>query len=211
MASTQRFLIPNVSRIFLVALPALMLAGHACAMTYTLSGAKYGSGFGVYQNIAGITGSFTTASPLPPNLNGVPIAGSGGFGLVTSWSFNDGVFTYTDANSDLWQNGVAAAHSFSISTDSAGNITGFFIVLTIPKSGAVVGQPTEFMFLGESGPGGADADTSNCLVLAPDGSCQGYDGNVSGAAFSTDPGTATFSASGKCRDSPKHHCAHKHP
>jgi hypothetical protein len=203
----------DVSPIFLAALLALVLAPRAWATTYTLSGATYNpaSLFGLYASATGITGSFTTASPLPPNLTNAPIAG-GGLGLVTGWSFDDGVFTYTDANSDLWQNGKAAAASFSASTDSVGNITNFFIVLTMPGSGAVLGQPTEFLFLGFSGPGTSGAVRSTCTVLAPDGSCQGYSGAETDGASSTVPGNATFSASvtchlnkkGTCRK-PKHH------
>jgi hypothetical protein len=188
----------QLSPIFTVAL-LVLLAPPASAATYTLSGATYNpaSLFGVYASATGITGSFTTASPLPANLANAPIAGgTGGLGLVTSWSFNDGVFTYTNANSDLWQNGVAAAHSFSVSTDSAGNITNFFIVLTIPGSGAVLGQPTEFMFLGFSGTGTSQAVRSTCIVLAPDGSCQGYSGAATDGASSTVPGSATFSGAG---------------
>ncbi|PWT87386.1 MAG: hypothetical protein C5B56_10565 [Proteobacteria bacterium] len=190
----------NISPFFWAAV-SLTLATHAVATTYTLSGSAYDQAtlFGTYIGTTGVTGSFTTAAPLPPNLNGAAIAGSGGLGLVTSWSFNDGVFTYTDANSDLWQDGKAAAGSFSVSTDSTGNITSFFIVLTIPRTGAVVGQPTEFLFLGFSGPGTSGAvAASTCIVLAPDGSCQGYNGATAGAANSTVPGTATFLSSNQC-------------
>ncbi len=201
----------DVSPIFLAML-ALMLTPQAWATTYTLSGATYNpaSLIGLYASATGVTGSFTTAAPLPPNLANAAIADSGGLGLVTGWSFNDGVLSYTDTNSTLWKNGTAAAHSFSVSTDSAGNITAFFIVLTMPNTGAVLGQPTEFLFLGFSGPGTSGAVTAPCVALAPDGSCQGYNGVPAGEAFSTVPGTATFSsASAPCRDSPKHHCSHK--
>jgi hypothetical protein len=208
----------NVSAIFLAALLPLMLMSHAgAATTYTLSGSAYNQAtlFGTYIGTTGITGSFTTASPLPPSLNGAAIAGSGGLGLVTGWSFNDGLFTYTDVNSALWQDGKNAAGSFSVSTDSAGNITSFFIVLTIPRTGAVLGQPTEFMFLGFSGPGTSGAvAAADCVALAADGSCAGYSGATDGAANSLVPGTATFSSSappcrlnkkGNCRTPSKNH------
>ena len=78
----------------LAALLALILTPHAWATTYTLSGATYSSVTSLYAGATGVTGSFTTASPLPPNLANAPIAGgTGGLGLVTSWSFNDGVFS----------------------------------------------------------------------------------------------------------------------
>jgi len=188
-----------LSPIFFAALSAFVLAPYASATTYTLTGATYdpASRFGLYASATGITGSFTTASPLPANLVDAPIAsGTGGLGFVTGWSFNDGVFTYTNANSDLWQDGVAAAHSFSVSTNSAGSITSFFIVLTIPGSGAVLGQPTEFLFLGFEGPGTSGVVRSTCIVLAPDGSCQGYVGAATDGASSANPGSATFSGAG---------------
>jgi hypothetical protein len=195
----------HLSPIFLAALLAFVPAPHASATTYTLSGATYNpaSLFGVYIGTTGVTGSFTTASPLPANLTNAPIAGSGGAGLVTSWAFNDGVFTYTNANSDLWQDGVAAAQSFSVSTDSAGKITTFFIVLTMPINGAVLGQPTEFLFLGFSGPGTSGAVRGTCIALAPDGSCQGYR-TTTDEAESAVPGNATFA--GTCKLNAKGQC-----
>jgi hypothetical protein len=132
---------------------------------------------------------------------------------VTSWSFNDGVFTYTEANSTPWTDGNDKAGSFAVSTDSAGNITSFFIVLTMPGSGAVIGQPTEFLFLGFDGPGTSGADKSICTVLAPDGACKGYTITTDGANSPNSPATATFSSSappcklnkkGNCKTSKKH-------
>ena len=196
----------NVSPIFLAPLVALMLVPHAGATTYTLSGATYSVKSSLYAGATGITGSFTTASPLPPNLASAPIAGgTGGLGFVTSWSFNDGVFTYTEANSTLWTDGTDDADSFAVSTDSAGNITDFFIVLTMPSSGAVVGQLTEWLFLGFDGPGTSTALTAICHdLVAPGGPCRDYL-TTPDVAASADPGTATFSSScklnkkGRCR------------
>ena len=58
---------------------------------------------------ARITGSFTTAEPLPPNLATTEVSG-----LVTAYSFSDGVSTYanTDAN--------ARIGAFGLSTDAGG-------------------------------------------------------------------------------------------
>jgi hypothetical protein len=203
----------NVSPIFLVPLVALMLAPHAWATTYTLSGATYdpAHGYGLYVNATGVTGSFTTASPLPPNLANAPIAGgTGGLGFVTSWSFYDGVFTYTEANSALWTDVDDNADSFAVSTDSGGNITDFFIVLTMPSSGAVIGQPTEFLFLGFDGPGTSGADKSICSALAPDGACSGYQ-ITTDAASSAFPGTAMFSSSCKVNKNGRCRVKNRHP
>ena len=196
---------------FLVALLALILTPHAWGTTYTLSGATYSSVTSLYAGATGVTGSFTTASPLPPNLADAPIAGgTGGLGFVTSWSFNDGVFTYTDANSTPWTDVNDIAGSFAVSTDSAGNITDFFIVLTTPSSGVVVGQLTQWLFLGFSGPGTVTALTAICRdLVAPGGPCQGYL-TTPDVAVSPVPGTATFSSScqinkknGKCIKPPR--------
>jgi hypothetical protein len=167
--------------------------------TYTVSGSTYSTVTSLYANATGITGSFTTSSPLPPNLNNAPIAGgTGGLGFVQSWSFNDGVFSYTNANSVPWTDAGNNAGSFAVSTDSAGNITGFFIVLTRPSSGAVIGQLTEWLFLGFSGPGTSTALTGICVhLLAPGGPCTGYLVTPD-VAQSADPGNATFSSSTQC-------------
>ncbi len=155
---------------FLVALLALILTPHAWGTTYTLSGATYSSVTSLYAGATGVTGSFTTASPLPPNLADAP----------------------------------------TVSTDSAGNITDFFIVLTMPSSGVVVGQLTEWLFLGFSGPGTVTALTAICRdLVAPGGPCQGYL-TTPDLAVSPVPGTATFSSScqinkknGKCIKPPR--------
>jgi len=201
----------RLSPIFSATLLALALVSYARATTYALSGATYdpASLFGVYTNATGISGSFTTAVPLPRNLVNAPIAGgAGGLRYVKSWSFDDGVFTYTKANSALWNGANDPASSFVVSTDSAGNITDFFIVLTMPSTGAAVGQPTEFLFLGFDGPGSFGADRSICTVVAPDGSCNYYQVTTDSAS-SPPAANATFSSScrlnkkGKCR-SPIH-------
>ena len=187
----------NRLRIFLAALLALILAPQAWATTYTLLGATYVPAFstGAYTSATGITGSFTTASPLPANLVNAKIAGgTGGLGLVTSWSFNDGVFTYTDASSAIY---LLDGSNFVVSTDAGGTITNFFIILTLPKTGAVVGQSTEFLFLGFDGPGTVSALRSLCLALVtPGGSCEGYNGAPTDQASSGDGATATFTSSG---------------
>jgi hypothetical protein len=209
-----------VSRIFLAALlPLTLVMTAGAATTYTLGGADYdpANRTGVYASATGVTGSFTTAAPLPPNLTNAAIAGTGGLGLVKSWSFNDGVFTYTKANSVPYQDkGIY----FKVSTDAVGAITNFVIVLTIPATGAAVGQPTEFLWLGFSGLGTVNVVRANCGSVTPEGGgpapgwCEAYFGpDVTDVANSAVPGTATFTASttcnkvnkkGGCKNSKKH-------
>ena len=104
----------------------LAVAAHATiTYTYSYTGQPYSKGTIVnftppcatgpcanYSGTMSITGSFTTAAPLPPNLplrTDIP-------GLVTSYSFTDGInlFSSTDANSRRYE--VRAQ------TDSSGNI-----------------------------------------------------------------------------------------
>src|SRR5271157_281076 len=85
--------------------------------TYTFVGAPFNS---FYQTncppICRLTGSFTLAQPLPPNLKG-NIGGSGDF-TPTSFSFTDGLTTLTNLNSDEYS-------GFAVDTDANGNITSF--------------------------------------------------------------------------------------
>jgi len=125
---------PNLLRnslIFSFVLVAAFCSAQAsAATTYTLTPVTYTSTHGNYSSATGMTGSFTTANPLPPNLTNARIAnGTGGLGYVTSWSFNDGVFVYTNANSGpLGNNG----YYFNVSTDASGAIVGSIIYLVSP-------------------------------------------------------------------------------
>ncbi len=119
-------------------LVANRLSTQASATTYTLSPVAYTTGTGSYSSATGATGWFTTTNPLPPNLTDARIAnGSGGLGYVSSWSFNDGVFTYTDANSGpLSGNGGF----FRVSTDGSGAIVALGIDLVSPPIYSTPGQ-----------------------------------------------------------------------
>jgi hypothetical protein len=110
----------------------------ACAATYTLAPVAYTAKNGVYVAATNVTGSFTTAAPLPANLTDVRIAnGTGGLGYVTSWSFNDGVFVYTDANSGPLS---GSGGNFRVTTDGTGAIVGLSINLVSPLLFSTPGQ-----------------------------------------------------------------------
>jgi len=102
---------------------ALCLAGAASGTTYTYAGKTYSIAGSPYTTAMSITGTFDTAAPLPANTNFLDI-GPRGSGLVTGWSFSDGVNTYTQGNSD----GV-----FSVTTDAKGNFSFYVISLTSPR------------------------------------------------------------------------------
>jgi len=113
---------------------AMLVSASAWSATYVYAGPPYTTVGGIYTTSMRITGSFTTANPLPPNLSNVEI-GPYGQNLVTSWSFNNGVTTFTTANSSIalprW---TGVYGDFVVSTDVAGNITGFLISLQSPPS-----------------------------------------------------------------------------
>jgi hypothetical protein len=113
----------------LLAVVGLLLSAGAYAATYVYSGPGYDTVTGVYSPGQHVTGSFTTAGPLPGGLVAQPI-GPGGLGLVQSWSFSDGVHALlTNANSIPILNNPA---NFSVSTDLSGTITAFGIGLESP-------------------------------------------------------------------------------
>src|SRR5262249_17755117 len=102
--------------------------------TYNYKGSAYTStvnfsacGIGPCANYAlggKITGQFTTASPLGPNLVHQNVLGS-----VTSYSFTDGINTYSSANT------LARVFVFVVSTDSKGDITAFGITIYLWQTG----------------------------------------------------------------------------
>lgn len=182
--------------IFGFMLVAVFLSTQASAITYTLSPVTYTSKVGSYSSTTGVTGSFTTTNPLPANLTDARIAtGTGGLGYVTSWSFNDGVFVYTEANSGpLSGNGGY----FRVSTDGSGTIVAFVIDLVSPPTYSMPGQTFHRLDM-DSLPGNNSliAGLYTCSGANPIGSPCGtfysYTGSGEGHALST--ATSQFTAS----------------
>lgn len=93
-------------------------------VTYTATVGNYTS-LGDYTSCTGVvpcanyttamkqTGSFTVAAALAPNLASADVTGS-----VTSYSFSDGINTYSNTNPD------DRILAFVVATDASGNITG---------------------------------------------------------------------------------------
>jgi len=114
---------------------ALCVSPGVSAATYVYKGAPYTlvqdfigpCGAGPCANYAlgeKITGQFTTAVPLAPNLSSQNILPS-----VTSYSFTDGVDTYSSADPN------ARVDDFVVSTDSSGNISAFDVKIIIWQTG----------------------------------------------------------------------------
>lgn len=131
----------------LVGIILAAFANVAAATTYTYTGTNYLTVSGGYTTSMQITGSFTTASPLAANLSNARI-GPSGLNLVTSWSFNDGVQTLTNANSELLYGNLDA---FDVSTDGLGNITAFSIGFMNPVGTNTVGQLINLILIRSSG------------------------------------------------------------
>lgn len=123
-AKTRMFIKP------LCFLLAMLVSASAWSATYVYTGPYYTAAGGIYTTSMRITGSFTTVNPLPPNLSNVEI-GPYGQNLVTSWSFSNGVATFTTDNS-VPCNGVGCG--FVVSTDVVGSITAFQIGLLNPPN-----------------------------------------------------------------------------
>ena len=111
----------NLQRL-LLALASLCLSPSLWATTYSYQGPPYTSKIdytspcvtGPCANYAlgqRITGQFTTAAPLPPNLVGLDVHAS-----VTSYLFTDGVNNYSSSDPNT------RFSIFAISTDAAGHI-----------------------------------------------------------------------------------------
>jgi hypothetical protein len=119
----------------IVAVLGICASAVAYATTYTYTGLNYNFVAVPYTTSMSITGSFTTASPLPANLPITDI-GPNGTNLVTGWTFNDGINTYTQANSVV----LPQLGTFRIATDASGNITSFYIQIEQPLPPHAVAQ-----------------------------------------------------------------------
>lgn len=114
--------------------------GVANATTYTYTGGTYASPFGTFTTSMRIAGTFTTAAPLPSNM-AITDIGPAGSNLVTSWSFSDGIHSYTDGNSLVFRDIV-----FQVATSGAGKISNYEIGFQAPLPPNTVAQPMNGMY-----------------------------------------------------------------
>ncbi len=115
MASTSHPASWRQWRTFLGFLLVVLSAQLACAdEIYEYQGNDYTSAFGPYTTSMAISGDFTTATPLSPNLVGYVFT-------PLTFDFTDGVFDLNSLNSDITDD------FFQVSTDALGNITGTVI------------------------------------------------------------------------------------
>jgi hypothetical protein len=144
-----------------VALAAWM--GIASAATYTFTTTNYTILVPVAPNVfnAGmqITGTLVTSAPVAPNLNYVDITA-----LIVSYSFNDGVHTFTSANSFI--NNALNPGGFSVQTDAAGNITDAAFLIMSPLPPQAINGLVNYIAFGD-GYAGYDSMTCSGVVGNP--------------------------------------------
>ena len=111
-------------QVFVSALVTVLFAGQASAIaTYTYTGNNFTDivdsdpPAGTYTTAMSVTGSFTVAAVLAPNLANQDITLS-----ILSFSFSDGRQTFTDTT-------ALPEKLFLVSTDAVGSITDWLIVL----------------------------------------------------------------------------------
>jgi len=122
-----------------IALLASLISSYAYAVTYTYTGANYTDANGAYTTAMRMTGIFTTSSPIPPNFAG-DISG-----IITSWSFSDGVQTINNTNGLFHPNFPPAA-----TTDASGNLTSAKLLIHRVPISTTIGGTEDFIWT--SGP-----------------------------------------------------------
>jgi hypothetical protein len=168
---SSRNLVRNLSVVILM---FFTFSAHAGEVTYTLTTGTYGSaefGAGVSGTFSGSmssSGSFTLDSPLAPNLNRYDFSD-----MVTSYSFNNGVDTFTSGNSVLYTGEV------SVNTDDSGEITDIEVGIVSPPPPHSDNPATVIDFMAFDWEGGAlgdvdGADNANCTEVI-DGLCDSAD------------------------------------
>ncbi|MBP9034926.1 MAG: hypothetical protein KBG29_13580 [Pseudomonadales bacterium] len=159
-----------MQRIALLLLLSFTLTqGTAHAATYSFTGTNYVDPVGVYTTSMRVSGWFSTAEPLPPNMPKTEI-GPKGSNVVTALRFTDGVHTWTHENS------VAAIDSsslFSVSTDTEGNIAGFHLALMSPLPPHSVGAEINvFNIRDDTNVYTRVYNLGTCSALTPDNVCR---------------------------------------
>jgi hypothetical protein len=101
-----------------------------------------------YPAGAMVTGWFTTASPLPP---GLPVTGI----YVTSYSFSDGLNTYSSADPN------SRVHSFMVGTDASGDIGAVHLAFSVWKTGSAPHAPGDRVSFMGTISGEVDAGLNN--------------------------------------------------
>ncbi len=114
-----------------------------------------------YTTSMSASGSFTVPTPLGPNLNNSNIASQ-----VTSYSFSDGINTYSNTNPN------SLVYEFMVSTNANGNISSANILLEDWQSGTsphIVNDRIAFLQINIAGIAVSNNGHCGNLVTAPSG------------------------------------------
>ncbi len=112
----------------------LLASSNVYAVVYNYTGLNFNDVSGAYTTSMRVTGSFSTSTPIPPNSVNFDATG-----IVTSWSFSDGLQTIDNTN------GVIGSNSFIFTTDGAGNITAADIFVVSSPLATEVGQTEDII------------------------------------------------------------------
>lgn len=130
----------------LTLLAGCLAAASAGAQTvYTYTSPNYTSASGDFTTAMHLSGSFTSATALPANLNNAPVGP--GTAYPVTWSFNDGVRTFTEANSARV---FGQTSDIYVSTDAAGTLTSAQFYLMSPGPTHSVWQTIHLMLAGSA-------------------------------------------------------------
>ena len=114
---------------------AVLVSSYAHAEVYTYSGANYSVALGAYTTAMRVTGSITTSDPIPPNSVDLDISG-----ILTSWSFSDGLQTIDNVNGTTNLN-----YPPLVSTDASGDITVTNIRVLATPLATAIGDTDDFI------------------------------------------------------------------
>lgn len=145
-----------------IALLALLISSYAHAVTYTYTGNNFiTTANGVYTPAMRVTGTFTTSALVPPNSTDYDISG-----ILTGWSFFDGVQTINSNNGTFNPPSPPL-----VTTDAFGSITSTsFNFYRVPIS-TVLGAENDLIWIGRFGD--FAAVDAICGVVT-DGYCDGW-------------------------------------
>ena len=143
----------------ITAVVVVLWASVASAATYQFTSDPYSTFVPSSPNpfVSGmrIAGTVVTSAPIGPNLVMQDVSG-----LITSYSFTDGVHTFTHVNSII--NSPLNGGGFLVSTDASSNVTYVQVVIMSPLTPHTVGGLLNYIALGD-GQGGYDSMT--CAAL----------------------------------------------
>jgi hypothetical protein len=147
---------------WIVLVSLVAFAPLAAATTYQFTSPTYTFASGSYTTAMRLTGTLTTAVPLPPNMPYSSVEP-----LATSWSFFDGLVTYTNLNTSDFE-------GFFVATDANGDISQWGLDNLTPAAPNTVGEIIDVVYIAQSGGGAAGGYHATCVAVSGAGVCNAY-------------------------------------